>query len=170
MTRHNRHNGKKNKSIHKRKNLIQPPFFINKNQQFEMVRKEMKMKTDGPTLDEISNIDTTIDLSNDAQSEATTIQRPISPKNKFRNWFDDYTHQIVVTVIASIILFIFGKLVYDHSIHLVKHDKDIQYLQKKDDKQDVKIEQLEKQEIEINTDIRLIKQRIELSADKQDTK
>ena len=148
----------------RRKSRLYPSFFINKNLQFDIVRKQMKMKTDGPTLNEMSSIDTTGNVGGEDMRHVTTT-RPRSKKNQVKTWLED-NRQIIISifgaVVAALILYIFGSLVHDHDIHLTKHDKDIEYLQKNDTKQDSNIEQIKEKTNDNKTDISLIKQRMDI--------
>lgn len=155
----------------KRKSRLRPPFFVNKNFQFDYVRKQMKMKTDGPTLNEMSSIDTTGNVGSEDMHQ-TSITRPKSTKNQVKDWFED-NRQIILSVagavVTALVLYIFGSLVHDHDIHLTEHDKDIEYLQKNDTKQDGEIEHLKSKTQELSTDVRLIEQRVELTSGNTDT-
>ena len=128
------------------------------------------MKIDGPTLNEISDIDSTVSVEQgDSQRIATT--RPVSTSNQIKKWWSGGGKQIIIEVVVGLVvaglIFIFGNLVYHHNIHLTEHDKDIQYLQKNDDKQDNDIEQLKEKSNEMNTDLRLIEQRLDLEKPSQ---
>ena len=93
------------------------------------------MKTDGPTLDEMSNLDTTGNLEQDTTYREPK-RRPVSAKKKFQNWFEDYTKEIIISIVSAIILVIAGSLVLHHNIQLTEHSKDIEYLQTNDQKQE----------------------------------
>ena len=145
---------------------IRPPFFINRNQRFDLVRKQMTMKADGPTINEISSIDTTGSLGKE-DTPRIADTRPVNTSTQIKNWFEN-KRQIILSVVAgvitAIVLYILGSLVHNHDIHLTEHDKDIQYLQKNDTKQDGEIEQIKDKTQEISTDVRLIEQRVELTS------
>lgn len=149
----------------------QPPFYLNKNQTYYYVRKNMVMRTDGPTSNEISELDTTFDVKEDKYNNQTSV-RPISTGKKVKQWYEEHSFEIkkdiLIAVITAIITFIFGRLVHDHDIQLTKHEVDIEYLQKSDDKQDVIINQLKDKSTELSTDVRLIEQRIELQSAKEE--
>ena len=127
------------------------------------------MKTDGPTLNEISSIDTTGNVFQDEDSRAIP-KRPVSNRDQIKQWWNDSGKQIVfgvvVGIIVAIMIWIFGDLVYHHNIRLTEHDKDIEYFQKNELKQDGEIELLKEKSNEMNIDIRLIEQRIELETEK----
>lgn len=151
----------------KRKSLLSPPYFSNRNQHFEQVRKRMTMKTDGPTLNEMSSLDTTDDLEKQTD-RSQYVRRPVTTKNQIRNWWNEGGKQIIkeilIAVIVSVVLFVMGNLVYHHNIHLTEHDKDIEYLKKSDTKQDCEIDVLKEKTHEINTDVKLLEQKVELSS------
>lgn len=111
--RNNKYKGHKNQ---RRKSRLLPPYFINKNLQLDIVRKQMKMKTDGPTLNEISNIDTTGNVGGEDMQQASTT-RPKSTKNQVVTWLEN-NRQIVISIIGAVVtalvLYIFGSLVHNH--------------------------------------------------------
>lgn len=152
------------KSHHHGRLKIRPPYYQNRNQQFEQIRKRMKMKTDGPTVNEISNIDTTGDLEQD-YSRKEPQRRPVSTANQVKGWFSDNAKEIVIGIFITIIGGVLLEVVISHSNHLVKHDTNIEVLQNTDCKHDDKLEKLNEKTNEINTDIRLLEQRIELTTD-----
>jgi len=133
--------------------------------QFELVRKRMKMKTDGPTLDEMSNLDTTGNLEQDT-TYREPVRRPVSTKKRVKNWFEDYTKEIIISIVSAIILLVAGSLVLYHNIQLTEHGKDIEYLQSNDQKQDGAIEKLQEKSNEINTEVKLIEQRVDFESEK----
>lgn len=133
--------------------------------QFELVRKRMKMKTDGPTLDEMSNLDTTGNLEQDT-TYREPVRRPVSTKKRVKNWFEDYTKEIIISIVSAIILLVAGSLVLYHNIQLTEHGKDIEYLQNNDQKQDGAIEKLQEKSNEINTEVKLIEQRVDFESEK----
>ena len=133
--------------------------------QFELVRKRMKMKTDGPTLDEMSNLDTTGNLEQDT-TYRESVRRPVSTKKRVKNWFEDYTKEIIISIVSAIILLVAGSLVLYHNIQLTEHGKDIEYLQSNDQKQDGAIEKLQEKSNEINTEVKLIEQRVDFESEK----
>lgn len=149
------------RQVQKRKSSLQPPYYINKNLLFDYTRKRMAMKTDGPTLNEISSIDTTGNVIKDEAPRAT-MPRPVSTTNQLKNWVIVYWKEILIGI-GSLLA---GLLVIEHGIQLTKHDKDIEYFQKNEIKQDGEIELLKEKSNEMNIDIRLIEQRIELETEK----
>ena len=126
------------------------------------------MKTDGPTLNEMSPVDTTVNLDTE-ETPKPQISRPVSTSVQIKNWWEDWWKQIVIGVVTTAIVSIVGTLVIQHGIHLTRHDKDIEYLQKNDDKQNGEIEQLKDKTHDISTDVRLIEQRVELTSGNTDT-
>lgn len=125
----------------------------------------MPMKADGPTLNEMSSLDTTGNVVK-ADLPRMAKERPISAQNRFIQWWGDSGKQILIGVAVAILIFIFGNLVYHHNIRLTEHDKDIEYLQKNDLKQDDEIDNLKEKANEMKTDIRLIEQRLDFDSNK----
>ncbi len=123
------------------------------------------MKTDGPTLDEMSNLDTTGNLEQDT-TYREPVRRPVSTKKRVKNWFEDYTKEIIISIVSAIILLVAGSLVLYHNIQLTEHGKDIEYLQSNDQKQDGAIEKLQEKSNEINTEVKLIEQRVDFESEK----
>ena len=123
------------------------------------------MKTDGPTLDEMSNLDTTGNLEQDT-TYRESVRRPVSTKKRVKNWFEDYTKEIIISIVSAIILLVAGSLVLYHNIQLTEHGKDIEYLQSNDQKQDGAIEKLQEKSNEINTEVKLIEQRVDFESEK----
>lgn len=123
------------------------------------------MKTDGPTLDEMSNLDTTGNLEQDT-TYREPVRRPVSTKKRVKNWFEDYTKEIIISIVSAIILLVAGSLVLYHNIQLTEHSKDIEYLQSNDQKQDGAIEKLQEKSNEINTEVKLIEQRVDFESEK----
>lgn len=123
------------------------------------------MKTDGPTLDEMSNLDTTGNLEQDT-TYREPVRRPVSTKKRVKNWFEDYTKEIIISILSAIILLVAGSLVLYHNIQLTEHGKDIEYLQSNDQKQDGAIEKLQEKSNEINTEVKLIEQRVDFESEK----
>lgn len=162
----NKHRKQRFSSKKKGASRFRPLFHYNKNLHFEQIRKRMKMKTDGPTIDEMSDIDTTGNLER-GTARTEPVQRPLSTAKQIRNWWDGNGKQIVVgvvvAVIASALLYIFGSLVHKHDVRLTEHDKDIEHLMETDNKHDKSIEKLNDRTIEMKTDLRLLEQRMEFT-------
>lgn len=161
-----KHKKQKHNKNHKNSSKIRPPFFINKNQHFDSVRKQMAMKTDGPTINEMSSIDTTGSLGKEDTPRTTDI-RPISASSQIKNWWEDSWKQIIIGLAIAGVSFFLGRLIFDHDNRLTEHDKDIEYLQKNDAKQDENINLLKDKSNELKTDMRLIEQRMDLEKSTQ---
>lgn len=161
MTRHK--NRFKKQHNQKRKTRLSPPFFINKNLQFDAVRKRMTMKPDGPTLNEMSDVDTTGNIGN-SDIPRPVGERPRSSQAKMMSWLGEYSKEIIIGVVVTIVGIFISKLIIEHGQHLVRHDKDIEVLQKSDEKQDESINNIKENANELKTDMRLIEQRIELTS------
>lgn len=128
------------------------------------------MKTDGPTINEMSSIDTTGSLGAD-NTPRIAETRPVSRSTQIKNWWGESWRQIVIGLVIAGVSFFLGNLILNHENRLTVHDKDIEYIQKVDAKQDGEIEQLKDKTQEITTDVRLIEQRVELtSGDKDNSK
>ena len=164
-----RKNKFKGNNNQRRRSRIRPPYFINKNLQFDIVRKQMKMKTDGPTLNEMSPVDTTVNVDTE-ETPRPQLSRPVSTTNQIKNWWEDWWKQVLIGIVTAGIVAIVGTSVVKHGNHLIRHDKDSEYLQKNDDKQDDDIKQLKEKSYEMNTNLRLIEQRIELEESSQTKK
>lgn len=160
-----RKNRFKRNSNPKNKSRLCPPFYINKNQQFDIVRKRMTMKTDGPTLNEMSSIDTTGNVGKEELTKPVT-ERPVSNSTIMRNWCAENSKEILIGIIVSLVVIFASKLIIEHGEHLVKHDKDIEVLQKNDDKQDESIEKIKTDANEIKTNARILEQRVDFSSNK----
>ena len=155
--RYNNHSNQNGKS------RLRPPFFINKNLQFNVVRNQMKMKTDGPTLNEMSNIDTTGNVGN-SDMPRPVVERPVSNSVKIKNWWSEYSKAIVIGIVVAFVGLLVTNLIIEHGQHLVRHDKDIEVLQKSDERQDESIDKIKENANELKTDMRLIEQRIDLTS------
>lgn len=153
----------------RRRSRIRPPYFINKNFQFDIVRKQMKMKTDGPTLNEMSPVDSTVNVDTE-ETPRPQISRPVSTTNQIKNWWEEWWKQVIIGLVTAGIGAVVVTSVVKHGNHLIRHDKDIEYLQKNDDKQDDDIKQLKEKSNEMNTDMRLIEQRMEFENSSQTKK
>lgn len=164
--KNNRFKGHNN---HRRKSRLRPPYFINKNLHFDIVRKQMKMKTDGPTLNEMSSIDSTGNVGTEDAPKVSSTIRPVSTSNRVKDFLNESWKQIIIGLVVAAFTFFLGYLVYHHGIHLAEHDKDIEYLQKNDAKQDAEIGNIKEKANEISTDMRLMEQHIELTSDKPQT-
>ena len=134
--------------------------------QFELVRKGMKMKTEGPTLNEISDLDTTGNVEQETTYREPT-RRPVSIKKKVKNWIGDNTRNIIIGIVYTIIALFVADLIINHGIHLAKHDKDIEVLQKNDDRHENSIEKLQDKTNDMKTDLRLIEQRVQIESEMQ---
>lgn len=161
MTKHK--NRFKNQHNQKRRTRLRPPFFINKNLQFDAVRKRMTMKTDGPTLNEMSNIDTTGNVGN-SDMPRPVVERPVSNSVKIKNWGSEYSKEIIIGIVVAFVGLLVTNLIIEHGQHLVRHDKDIEVLQKNDERQDESIDKIKENANELKTDMRLIEQRIDLTS------
>lgn len=164
-----RKNKFKGQYYQKRRPRLRPPYFINKNFQFDFVRKQMKMKTDGPTINEMSPVDSTINIGTE-ETPRPPILRPVSTSNQIKNWCEEWWKQVLIGLFIAGIGAVVGTSVVEHGNHLTRHDKDIEYLQKNDDKQDDDIKQMKEKSNEMNTDLRLLEQRIELDNSSQTKK
>lgn len=153
----------------RRRSRIRPPYFINKNFQFDIVRKQMKMKTDGPTLNEMSPVDSTVNVDTE-ETPRPQISRPVSTTNQIKNWWEEWWKQVIIGLVTAGIGAVVVTSVVKHGNHLIRHDKDIEYLQKNDDKQDDDIKQLKEKSNEMNTDMRLIEQRMDFENSSQTKK
>lgn len=161
MTKHK--NRFKNQHNQKRRTRLRSPFFINKNLQFDAVRKRMTMKTDGPTLNEMSNIDTTGNVGN-SDMPRPVVGRPVSNSVKIKNWWSEYSKEIIIGIVVAFVGLLVTNLIIEHGQHLVRHDKDIEVLQKSDERQDESIDKIKENANELKTDMRLIEQRIDLTS------
>lgn len=68
----------------------------------------------------------------------------------------------IVALVIGIILTALGKLIYDYNTHFVIIDKDIEYIESKNQEQDTDIDDIDKRVIDNATDIKLIQQRIDM--------
>ena len=109
------------------------PFPFNKNYEVETTRKYMKTNAEDPTVDEFSYQDTTdsIDIS-DSSPQKQPNKRPRKKQSLIHNWIKRHSSEIIVSIIAVILTSFFGVVVYNHSNHLVAHDKDIEYIKEKE--------------------------------------
>lgn len=107
------------------------PFPLNKNFAIETTRKYMKTDPDGPTVDEFSIQDTTdsVDFSEEIPQKKQS-KRPRKKRNIINNWFRRHVSELVIGLIIAGVSAFVGIVVYNHSTHLISHDKDIEFLQK----------------------------------------
>lgn len=148
---------------------MRPPYFMNKNLQFDIVKKQMKMKTDGPTLNEMSPVDSTFNVDAE-ETPRPQILRPVSTTNQIKNWWEEWWKQVIIGLVTTGIGAVVVTSVVKHGNHLTRHDKDIEYLQKNDEQQDDDIKQMKEKSNEMNTDLRLIEQRMEYENSSQTKK
>ena len=139
------------------------PFPVNKNNMFEAIRRDMRMPSDGPTLNEFSNIDTTQDLDRDVAVREIETKRPISPRVKVNNWWSENARSVIIAVVAAIIATFLGETVVRHKVHLAEHDREFEYLEKEVDRNRSDIERLNEKTNTLDRDVRLLEQKIEYS-------
>lgn len=159
----------KNKKQKTKQKSYQGPFPKNKNLEIQMTRKYMKTEGEGPTVDAFSYQDTTDSLSRDNE-RLSNVKRPKRKRNVIKQWWKEYTSQIIIGTVMALLSFFFGKFVYDHSNHLVEHDKDIEHLQKEDDRINKDIEKLEDRYEETEETIYELDKKIEIQQVKIDYK
>ena len=81
-------------------------------------------------------------------------------ENGFVSVFAVFGPVIVVAFVGLLVT----NLIIEHGQHLVRHDKDIEVLQKSDERQDESIDKIKENANELKTDMRLIEQRIDLTS------
>lgn len=151
-----------NKSTTNKKRPFKGPFPNNSNLEFDQIRKNMTMSVEGPTADAMSYSDSTTDIFDQNNSQKSVVKkRPKKKITKIKSWWEQYSKEIVNGFIITFFTAI-GIIVYKYSNHFVANDKDIEYLQKNDLKQDNKIEELNKQTNSLDKKSDLIKQQIDL--------
>lgn len=146
------------------RNEYKGPFPINKDLEFYRIRKSMPTPTEGPTADMRSYSDSTISQYNEGQINNTTQprKRPRKVKSKFYDWLGEHLKDSIVALVIGIILTALGILIYDYNTHFVIIDKDIEYIESKNQEQDTDIDDIDKRVIDNATDIKLIQQRIDM--------
>ena len=87
------------------------------------------MKTDGPTLNEMSPVDTTVNVDTE-ETPRPQLSRPVSTTNQIKNWWEEWWKQVIIGLVTTGIGAVVVTSVVKHGNHLIRHDKDIEYLQK----------------------------------------
>ena len=98
----------------------------------------MKSNADGPTVDEFSTQDTTDSISSEAEPQKKQNKRPRKKKEIIFDWLWRYSSEICIGIVVFLITSFIGSVVFNHSNHLVEHDKEIEFL--KDGQSNVKEE------------------------------
>ena len=147
----------------KKKQSYKGPFPVNKNYMFEAVRRDMQMPSDGPTLNEFSDIDTTQDLNREEAVREVDSKRPVSPRVKVNNWWSDNARSVIIAVIATIITGLLGEMVVRHKVHLAEHDREFKFMEKEIGKNQSDIEKLNEKTNTLDRDFRLLEQKVEYS-------
>ena len=147
----------------KKKPSYKGPFQPNKNLEFQMVRKNMSTDTDGPTLNEVTPVDSTTDFSviNENINELLK-ERPVSTEYKCRKWLSEHVAEVVVGVLIAII----GLVAIDHSRDLARHDVEIDNISDDVLEQKSDIKELQNKTNALETDYRLLEQKVDFNEEK----
>lgn len=142
------------------------PFPQNKNFTYQTVRKNMKMPADGPTIDEVSPMDTTSSSSDIDELRLESVGgRPVKRTVAMQNWLLENLKGIIVGVISTLFAGFCVRIAITHSEKLAAHEKDIEHLEETISNHDDKIERLQEGTNTLNTDLRLLEQRVDLTKD-----
>lgn len=137
------------------------PFPLNKNFEFDYVRKTMKTPTDGPTAETQSYSDSTVSQSKD-NSQKPFKRRPRRKRDRTKEWIGNNIKEIIIGLFVTGICALVGTVIYNHSNHFVSVDKDLEYIKKENEKQQLEIDKIDSKSTENNTEIKLLQQQIEL--------
>lgn len=154
-----------------KKESYKGPFPRNKNLAFQTVRKNMLMQSDGPTVDEFSNIDATTNYSDEVRNGVDSLSdRPRSFQAKVKNLFtsSDYSfaRNIIVSVIAAVIAAYAIKLINGHDKELTKHDMQIESISKDVKENKSEIKSLSEKTNDIEKRQLLLEQKVEFNEEK----
>ncbi len=157
---HTRRNMAQNNNKHRSgriRNQYKGPFPLNKNLEFDSVRKNMRTTTDGPTADMRSFNDSTISQSaNDNQYRDRRRPKPF--RKQTENWFREHWVGSLVGLFLTLLASGVGYFIYTQSNQIVSINKDIEYMKDYDIESKNDINELEKDVIENTTNIKLIQQ------------
>lgn len=154
----------KNQNAAKKTNY-KGPFQPNRNYYIETVRRDMHMFPDGPTLSEMTELDTSQDLFKGQTNERNTEKRPVSSQTKVNTWLQEhYKELIVYSILIPLIGYILTESV-NHKVKLATHSSDIEHVTKKVEDNHVDINLLKEKTNVLDRDVRLLEQRVDLSKD-----
>lgn len=155
--------GKSSKPTKTKKKSYKGPFPMNKTFTYQTVRRNMEMSTDGPTVNEVTPLDTTQSFSsNDGQDPQNVGGRPVKTGVVVQKWLGENIKGIVLTVIATLFAGFCVRIAITHTEQLTSHQKDIEHIEKSISEQGTKIDHLQEKTNEINTNLLLLEQRLNL--------
>ena len=155
--------GKSSKATRLKKESYKGSFQPNKNLYYQTARRNIEMPADGPTVNEVTPLDTTQSFSNnDGKDPQNVGGRPVKTGVAFQKWFGDNIKGIIITVIATLVAGFFVRIAITHTEQLTSHQKDIEHIEENISEQGEKIERLQEKSNEINTNLLLLKQRVDL--------
>lgn len=146
------------------------PFLKNKNADFEFTRKRMEMLDDGPTVNEITPIDTTANCYYGNGNDSRSSKREVSNKQKISNWFLENIKNIIIGVVVAVLGSLAIHVILDHSEKITTHDVQIEELTKDVQKNDGEIEELEDELNEVDNELKLLEQKVDFNEEKVELK
>lgn len=140
------------------------PFPQNKNLLYQTIRQNMEMPADGPTLNEVSPMDTTQSFSDIEDQEPRNVGgRPVKTTVAVQNWFSENLKAIIISIVSAIFGTIFIIIAINHSEKIVSNEKDIEHIEGSISAHERKIDDLQEKTSVLNTDIRLLEQKVDLT-------
>lgn len=140
------------------------PFPQNKNLLYQTIRQNMEMPADGPTLNEVSPMDTTQSFTDIEDQQPRNVGgRPVKTSVAVQNWFSDNIKTIIISVVSTIFGTIFILIAINHSEKIISNEKDIEHMEESISIHDRKLDGLQEKANELNTDLRLLEQKVDLT-------
>ncbi|HVA98601.1 MAG TPA: hypothetical protein VNG53_06870 [Bacteroidia bacterium] len=150
----------------KKKINYKGPFPNNPNLGFQTVKKSMRTEIDGPTVDAFSKMDSTTDTDNDTKEAPRKTKRPTKERKSRKTISTEFILGIVFTGLITIGSAIVGVFIYNHSNRLTSIERDIFYLNKDADNQNVQMEKISDKTNKNGEKIDLLNQKIDLQSQK----
>lgn len=140
------------------------PFPQNKNLLYQTIRQNMEMPADGPTLNEVSPMDTTQSFTDIEDQQPQNVGgRPVKTSVAVQNWLLDNLKTIIISVVSAIFGTIFILIAINHSEKIISNEKDIEHMEESISIHDRKLDGLQEKTNELNTDLRLLEQKVDLT-------
>lgn len=149
----------KKKSNNSKKKEYKGPFPFNKNFEFDCIRKTMRTPTSGPTAETRSYNDSTVSQSKDNDQQPIR-RRPRRKRNRAKEWISNNIKEVIIGLVVTGICALVGTIIYNHSNHFVSVDKDLEYIKKENEEQQLEIDKIDSKSTENNTEIKLLQQLI----------
>lgn len=124
----------------------------------------MEMPADGPTLNEVSPMDTTQSFTDIEDQQSRNVGgRPVKTSVAVQNWFLDNLKTIIIAVVCTIFGTIIIMIAINHSEKIISNEKDIEHMEESISIHDRKLDGLQEKTNELNTDLRLLEQKVDLT-------